>query len=62
MPLRYWEGGYLSSQYTAPAPQQIIVPVSKYAGSEIDPSFSPDGKQIAFSWDGEKSENNFSFT
>ena len=32
------------------------MPVTTYPGSQIDPSFSPDGKQIAFSWDGEKGD------
>jgi hypothetical protein len=30
--------------------------LTSYAGSEVTPSFSPDGKQVAFSWDGEKQE------
>ena len=34
------------------------VPVTSFAGSEITPSFSPDGERIAFAWDGEH-QNNF---
>src|SRR5438046_2467843 len=40
-----------------PAPPQIIVPLTTYAGSELYPSFSPDGSQVAFSWNGEKQDN-----
>jgi Tol biopolymer transport system component len=41
----------------ASAPPETLVPVTSYPGSELYPSFSPDGKQIAFSWDGEKGDN-----
>ena len=34
-----------------------VVPVTSYRGRETTPSFSPDGSQIAFSWDGEKGGN-----
>jgi Tol biopolymer transport system component/serine/threonine protein kinase len=30
------------------------VPLTTYTGSESAPSFSPDGSQVAFQWDGEK--------
>jgi serine/threonine protein kinase len=30
------------------------VPLTSYRGTPNDPSFSPDGNQVAFSWDGEK--------
>jgi Tol biopolymer transport system component/DNA-binding winged helix-turn-helix (wHTH) protein len=33
------------------------VPLTSYAGSEICPSFAPDGERVAFAWDGEKQEN-----
>jgi Tol biopolymer transport system component/DNA-binding winged helix-turn-helix (wHTH) protein len=39
-----------------PLPQKLV-PVTTYAGSEEHPSFSPDGKQIAFYWDGDKGLN-----
>jgi eukaryotic-like serine/threonine-protein kinase len=32
-------------------------PLTAYRGSEADPSFSPDGNQVAFSWDGESRDN-----
>ena len=42
---------------TAPLSPQRLVPVTTYAGSERYPSFSPDGRQVAFYWDGEKGGN-----
>ena len=32
-------------------------PLTSYAGSEQSPSFSPDGNQVVFSWNGEKQDN-----
>jgi Tol biopolymer transport system component/DNA-binding winged helix-turn-helix (wHTH) protein len=34
-----------------------ILPVTTYAGDESQPSLSPDGRQVAFSWGGETGEN-----
>ena len=33
------------------------VPLTTYPGRQITPALSPDGKQVAFAWDGEKGEN-----
>ena len=33
------------------------VPLTSYPGHVADPSFSPDGNQVAFAWDGEKQDN-----
>lgn len=33
------------------------VPLTTFAGSEIVPSFSPDGEKIVFAWDGERQHN-----
>jgi len=41
----------------ASGPPEKLVPVTSYPGSELYPSFSPDGRQIAFSWDGESGDN-----
>jgi eukaryotic-like serine/threonine-protein kinase len=34
-----------------------VVPLTSYPGREEFPSFSPDGKQVAFCWNGEKQDN-----
>jgi Tol biopolymer transport system component/predicted Ser/Thr protein kinase len=41
----------------APAPPMNVVPLTSSPGRENDPSFSPDGNQIAFDWDGQKQDN-----
>jgi Tol biopolymer transport system component len=41
----------------APPPAQKLVTVTTYPGSELQPRFSPDGNQVAFSWDGDKGGN-----
>jgi eukaryotic-like serine/threonine-protein kinase len=41
-------------------PAEILaraVPVTAFRGNEANPSFSPDGSQIAFSWDGQAGDN-----
>jgi Tol biopolymer transport system component len=38
-----------------PAPR--VMPLTSFQGIEMSPTFSPDGKQVAFSWDGEKGDN-----
>jgi len=40
-------------------PQAVpeVIPLTAYPGSERSPSFSPDGNQVAFSWNGEKQDN-----
>jgi len=49
-------GVWQAKRIATPAPQQKVVPVTTYAGGQIEPCFSPDGNQVAFSWDGEKGE------
>jgi Tol biopolymer transport system component/DNA-binding winged helix-turn-helix (wHTH) protein len=34
-----------------------LVPLTTMAGFETEPSLSPDGEQVAFTWDGEKRDN-----
>jgi serine/threonine protein kinase len=38
-------------------PSPRLVPLASIHGYETDPTFSPDGGQIAFSWEGEKRDN-----
>ncbi len=43
------------SEPPAPPPQTVVF--TSFPGRELDPSFSPDGKQIAFVWEGEAGGN-----
>ena len=36
----------------AEAPPLRVVPLTALNGNEGEPTFSPDGEQVAFSWDG----------
>jgi Tol biopolymer transport system component len=38
-------------------PRLKIVPLTSYLGRQITPAISPDGKHVAFAWDGENGEN-----
>ena len=40
-----------------PASALVAVPITSYPGRELYPSFSPDGTQVAFAWDGERQDN-----
>jgi Tol biopolymer transport system component/predicted Ser/Thr protein kinase len=40
-----------------PTPMSPPLPLTTYRGSQASPSFSPDGNQVAFQWDGEKQDN-----
>src|SRR5713226_1612589 len=42
---------------TAPRASPKMVPLTSYPGRQADPALSPDGKQVAFAWDGEKGDN-----
>jgi eukaryotic-like serine/threonine-protein kinase len=41
----------------APEQPMTVVPLTSYAGNESQPSFSPDGNQVAFCWNGENQDN-----
>ena len=47
----------LSRDSRKPQAAPEVVPLTSYAGFEQSPSFSPDGNQVAFSWNGEKQDN-----
>src|SRR5437868_11973159 len=38
-------------------PEMKVVVLTSYPGQQIDPALSPDGRQVAFSWNGEKEDN-----
>src|SRR5215813_13761296 len=44
-------------KHSSALPLLKITPFTSFVGRETQPSFSPDGNQIAFTWDGEKGDN-----
>jgi Tol biopolymer transport system component/predicted Ser/Thr protein kinase len=48
---------YFLQRASREAPAMRVVPLTSYRGSEILPSFSPDGNQVAFSWNNETQDN-----
>ena len=48
---------YLRPNDPVTQPSMVAVPLTSYAGEVECPSFSPDGNQVAFVWDGEKQDN-----
>ncbi len=40
-----------------PVPPMRVVPLTAMSGSEFRPVFSPDGRQVAFAWNGERQDN-----
>ena len=44
-------------EMTTELPALEVVPLTSDAGREESPSFSPDGSQVAYSWDGERQDN-----
>jgi len=48
---------YWFSRYQPPPPPPKLTPLTSYAGGLIFPSFSPDGREVAFGWRGPKQGN-----
>src|SRR6202011_1665114 len=48
---------YLVRTAAKPEAAVKVTPLTTYPGSERSPTFSPDGTQVAFSWNGEKQDN-----
>jgi serine/threonine protein kinase len=48
---------FMGSRLEPPPPPPQVTPLTSYPGREEFPSFSPDGNQIAFSWNGERQDN-----
>ncbi|MEK7409374.1 MAG: hypothetical protein AAB225_30280, partial [Acidobacteriota bacterium] len=46
----------LSGTRSSPGPLRVV-PLTSYSGGFMYPSFSPDGKEVVFSWNGEKQDN-----
>ncbi len=40
-----------------PQLQPVVLPLTTFPGEEVHPSFSPDGNQVAFAWNGPKQDN-----
>ena len=49
--------GIWLSRWTRTPALPSLVPFTSYLGSEFSPSFSPDGNEIAFCWDGDDGAN-----
>jgi len=47
----------LRSKKDVPDARLVAVPLTSYPGNEDGPSFSPDGTQVAFAWNGEKQDH-----
>ena len=49
-------GAWLLLKPAAGSPERLVL-VTSYPGDQVLPNFSPDGREIAFSWDGDKGDN-----
>ena len=45
------------SPISGAGPPMRVVPLTTLTGEECNPTFSPDGEQVAFAWNGEKQDN-----
>jgi Tol biopolymer transport system component/DNA-binding winged helix-turn-helix (wHTH) protein len=53
----YATARWFGSREPSVAPMMTTVPFTTLPGNENDPTFSPDGNSIAFTWDGEQGDN-----
>jgi Tol biopolymer transport system component/predicted Ser/Thr protein kinase len=55
----FWADKWISRDRPSKAAASVlkIIPFTSFPGVEMEPSFSPDGKQIAFSWNGPGGDN-----
>jgi len=51
--------GLLWRHHLHEQPSLTMIPFTSYPGSELVPTFSPDGNQIAFAWDGDNKNHKF---
>ena len=49
--------GYVRFQKTSPSFLFSSTPLTSYLGSQLCPSFAPDGERVAFAWDSERQGN-----
>lgn len=52
-----WVWAVNGPSHSPPERPLKAVPLTSYEGSEVSPSFSPDGNQVAFAWNGESRAN-----
>jgi Tol biopolymer transport system component/DNA-binding winged helix-turn-helix (wHTH) protein len=57
LPIAALGGGVLWQRLRVPAPPPTVRVLTSYSNSESQPSFSPDGKQVAFVWAGPDNTN-----
>ena len=55
--LRFWPALWQFLPRGADPPAPRVYALTSYPGVEATPTLSPDGKQVAFSWDGENGDN-----
>ena len=48
---------WITTRTPAPGPVPKLRPFTTFRGGEYDPSFSPEGRRLAFTWNGEKEDN-----